>query len=242
MNRNVMKYYHPQAHSFDTVPTNGEVGNQSPIDLVALDSSHPSAVSSTNSPRSNRTLRPKRTEPSLDHVGAFENPPEMTQDTPRSPAVGRGRGWENQPSAIRRGRGRAATQGEIISIPDSIRDKSLAETRLKPARHDTDEPPDITEEIIAEDEYTASPNKRGKFSCDQCYNCKTKVHRSLESSKLLVLQEDRRQVSERTVSVRLLHPDSNNMQYPFGEWKETRIVDCRHGKRLQALQIWRHSE
>ena len=187
MNHNVMKYYHPEAHSFDTVPTNGEVGNQSPVDLVALDLSHPSALSSTNSPRSNRTLRPKRTEQSSDHRGAFESPLEMTQDTPPSPpALGRGRSWENQPLTIRRGRGRAATQGEIISIPNNIRDKSLAETRLKRARHDTDEPPDIAQEIKVEDECTTSTNKRGKISCDQCYNRKTKVHRPLESSKLLV--------------------------------------------------------
>src|SRR5271154_1222091 len=237
MNRNqVMKYYHPEAHSFDTVPTNGEVGNQSPVDLVALDLSHPSAVSTTNFPRSNRTLRPKKTEQRSDHGGAFENPMEMIQDTPPSPpAVGRGRGLENQPLTIRRGKGRAATQGEIISIPNNIRDKSLAETRLKRAPHDTDEPSDIAEEIKVEDEYTTSANKRGKISCDQCYNRKTKVHRSLESSKLLVSQEGRRQVSERAVSVRLLHPDSNHMQYPLGEWEEARIVDCQHGKRLQAL-------
>jgi hypothetical protein len=235
MNRNVMKYYHPEAHSFDTVPTNGEVGNQSPVDSVALDLSHPSTVSSTNSPRSNRTLRPKRTEQRSDHGGVFENPVEMTQDTPPSPpAVGRGRSWEDQPLTIGRGRGRAATQGEIISIPNNIRDKSLAETRLKRARYDTDEPPDITEEIKVEDEYTTSA-KRGKISCDQCYNRKTKVDRSMESSKLLVSQEGRRQVSERTVSVRLLRPDSNHMQYPLGEWEEAGIVDCQHGKRLQAL-------
>jgi hypothetical protein len=82
---------------------------------------------------------------------------------------------------VQRGKGRAATQGIIIPMPNSIREKSLAETRLKRARLDDAESLD-DEDVILEAPQTDPSivsNKvkkvRGEYSCDQCYNRKTKV-------------------------------------------------------------------
>jgi hypothetical protein len=202
-----MKFYHPQGHSFDTVPTNGENGNSSNVDVLgqpALDVSRPSAeLSSTNFSQPHRNLRQNKTERPLSHEDVIENLSAMTLPAgSRSnlpPDVVRGHSLENP---IRRGRGR----GNIISIPNNLRETSLAETRLKRARRDEDE--DDMEEIQFEAQAIVAPasvNKRGKLSCDQCSLRKIKVLCSpvhVGPTKLLVPSEGRRQASGPQFSVR----------------------------------------
>ena len=179
-----MKYYQPQAHSFGPVPSNDEGENSSnmaPLGQSASDVLHRSlTVSSANNSQANRNLRPKRTAQHLDLEGASENPSAMTPEPNENPpAVGRGRILGPHTLTARRGKGRAATHGDITPIPNIIREKSLAETRLKRARHDGDESLDEEEEINVGDQRTgvttASASKRGKFSCDQCFYRKIKV-------------------------------------------------------------------
>lgn len=201
-----MKFYHPHGHSFDTVPTNGENGNPSNVDVLgqpALDVLRPSAeLSSTNFSQPHHNLTQKKTERPLTHEDVIENPPAMTlagSQLNLPPDVVRGHIMENP---IRRGRGR----GNIISIPNNLRETSLAETRRKRARRDEDE--DDMEEIKFEGEGIGAPasvNKRGKLSCDQCSLRKIKVLCSpvyVGPTKLLVPSEGRRQASGRQFSVR----------------------------------------
>lgn len=213
-NRSVIKYYHPQAHSFDSVPTNVENGTSSSrgglLGQPPRDILHPpDMLSSTSFSRPYQNLRPKRT--ALVHEDILKPPSEMTQDPQStSQVVGSGIVPGSQPLSTRRGRRRAAIQGDIISIPNELREKSLAETRLKRARRDDDEFPDHEEDVKLDDQRIA---KRGKISCDQCNYRKIKVLVSLlrVPYSLIVPQEDRLQASERTFPMRSLRQNSNHM-------------------------------
>lgn len=148
-----MKYYHPEAHSFDTLPTNSQNGNMPNVDLPTHDTLHPSDELS----QSLRNLRPKGTEP------AVGNPQSPDTQWNLSSAVRGGRIPENQPTIGRRSR----AGGDIATIPNNLREISLVETRRKRARRNDDE-----EDV---EEIKDHINKRGKLSCDQCYHRKIKV-------------------------------------------------------------------
>ena len=135
-------------------------------------------------PRSGRRAGPRPFQP-LPVVSVSEqlsNNNESLEGQLNFAPVGRGQPPKSRGKSVRRGKGRAVTQGVIIPIPNSMRDKSLAETRLKRARLNGDESQDETEEIIRyglQTDPTIVGSKvkkvRGEYSCDQCYNRKTKV-------------------------------------------------------------------
>jgi hypothetical protein len=64
-----------------------------------------------------------------------------------------------------------------MSMPNNLREISLAQTGLKRVRNDDDE--DYAKQMKIEDQQPpASVNERGKLSCDQCYHQKIRVRRS----------------------------------------------------------------
>lgn len=155
-----MKYYHPEAHSFDTLPTNSNIPN---VDLPAHDTLHPSDEF--------RNLRPKGVERLLGHEPTVENPQSPDRQWNLSSAVRGGRIPDNQPTIGRRSR----AGGEIATIPNNLRETSVVETRRKRARRNDDEDD-------AEETKEQPVNKRGKLSCDQCYHRKIKVLCSMAPS------------------------------------------------------------
>ena len=91
---------------------------------------------------------------------------------------------------VKRGKGRAATQGVLVPIVHVGRQEALAEQAAKRKRVDHDEPYDDSDERALEDlttetgdipqkkqksETTAKGSKRGHTSCDRCVRNKTKV-------------------------------------------------------------------
>jgi hypothetical protein len=115
-------------------------------------------------------------------------------NTARSRGRGRGKGntgadSEHQES-VKRGKGRAATQGVLVPIVHVGRQEALAEQAAKRKRVDQDEPYDDSDERALEDltsemaevpqkkqksEAPTKGSKRGHSACDRCVRNKTKV-------------------------------------------------------------------
>ena len=209
MTFNFMQYYNPEERSFETFPSRGDPdgipdsgGPPSGSALSAVPhsastrSSHEFlSVDNTGQETSKEPSKSSTIVMPLDQMRNGDNLELMFADThPRSPVVGRGRHLEErrmQPA--RRGKGRAVTQGAVIPIANNIREKALAETRLKRARRDVSASLEDAEEMNFDNDSSRAstisvhPNGRGIYSCDQCYYRKTKVPVP-PAKNLLILQ------------------------------------------------------
>ena len=188
-----IKYYQPQAQKFNRAPpnngmaqtTSGQDGpDTSPIQSVSHSANtvadyfppgiggHSGAIPQ---PYDRAIIMPS--DPMSDHFQTTtEHSQALIMRAPSSVAK------PTQPS--RRGKKRTpGIRGEIIEIPNELRDRAVAEMRAKRARYEGNEPAEDPQEVKVEvDPYGPHVERRGRYACDQCFYRKTKV--SFPSSEL----------------------------------------------------------
>ena len=193
-----IKYYQPQAQKFNKAPPNHgmpqnasgqDVPQASPIPYVSHSSSavanyFPQVIGGSSGgigQSFDRAIIMPSDPMSEDYQTATEHSQALVVRGPSSVAK------PSQPS--RRGKKRVAgIRGELVEIPNELRDKALAEMRAKRARHEGNEPVDDPEEVKVESEsYGPYVERRGRYACDQCFYRKTKVSSLKSTAKGIVL-------------------------------------------------------
>lgn len=188
------QYYRPLEQSFDPNPPKPVTESGSP--LLALNVPKPSVVANTQSvsqsSASSKRVSGPHSEPKLrrQSSNAFMLPSHSDRlISEEQGEAGEMSGATSQydldflkarrePNETRpRRAGRNGNYGIKLSIPNSIREKALAETKRKRRRCEGDEHLGDSEENTA-----MSPrNTKGEYSCDQCFNRRTKVASSFGS-------------------------------------------------------------
>lgn len=201
-----IKYYQPQAQKFNKAPpTHGipqdssrqDGPETSQIDSVSHSSNmvadyFPAAMGNSGiiqQPFDRAIIMPS--DPMSDH---FQTSTEHSQALVVRPSSFVPK--PTQPS--RRGKKRTpGLRGEIVEIPNELRDRAVAEMRAKRARYEGNEPVEEPQEVKVEvDPYGPHVERRGRYACDQCFYRKTKV--AFLSPRLLsiVLSQNRWKTSQ----------------------------------------------
>lgn len=168
--------------------------NLAPNDRIKMESSFtlvsPSHSESPGIQQSTRSIPDKQPPPLTMHEFNLNLP-----NPPRGRGRGRGKGnaggdSDHAAESVKRGKGRAATQGVLVPIIHVGRQEALAEQAAKRKRVDLDEPYDDSDERALQElttETTETPQKkqkseapakgakRGHTACDRCVRNKTKV-------------------------------------------------------------------
>lgn len=184
-----LHFYNPEARSFNTRPSQTGTKRSANTDGAI----HSSAIS-TEQHSSNATsaqgavsINQERSNapPQSLTIGMPSDPMHTDNDQADVMFESRSEFLKRQferPQTARRGRGRAANHGAIIPIANDLREKSLAETRIKRARQGDTEPLDETEQMtMIEDDSGVTraagkhTKKRAGYSCDHCFIKKTRV-------------------------------------------------------------------
>jgi hypothetical protein len=193
-----IKYYQPQAQKFNKAPPNQgmpqnapgqDVPQQSPIAYASHSSNavanyFPQVIGGSSGgigQSFDRAIIMPSDPMSENYQTATEHSQTLVVRGPTSVAK------PTQPS--RRGKKRVpGIRGELVEIPNELRDKALAEMRAKRARHEGNEPVDDPEEVKVESEsYSPYVERRGRYACDQCFYRKTKVSSFKSIAKGIVL-------------------------------------------------------
>jgi hypothetical protein len=118
------------------------------------------------------------------------NYPQVASTEPSFPSPGFGGTLDDHTNTKpgRRRKPKSVSRGTKVSIPNIVRDKALAETRLKRARHEKNDNESADElDDTVHDDNQSKKLKRGEHSCDQCYNRKARVCLPFCSEKLLTV-------------------------------------------------------
>ena len=180
-----IKYYQPQAQKFNKsppnhiMPQNGstqDLPETSPTESVSLSANSaadylPAGVAGSSAvitqPFDRAIIMPS--DPMSDHYQTATEHPQALVVPRLSPEA-------KPPQPSRRGKRRVAgIRGELIEIPNELRDRALAEMRSKRVRYEGNEPIEDAEVKVEGDQYGPHVERRGRYACDQCFYRKTKV-------------------------------------------------------------------